>query len=186
MANVKSIDEQVLIDQCINEQEWAQRQLYQMYQATLFPICLRYAIDYNEAEDIFQEGFIRIFQNLKQFRKEGSFEGWLKRVMVTTALNYIKKHRKHLSMEMNTVAESAISINNTNSLIETNDIMLAFNSLPFQFRVVLNLYAIEGYGYNELSEILGIEESSCRTRVFRAKQLLQKIMIEHKIVNTSK
>ncbi len=178
MANIKSIDEQQLLQHCLQNKEWAQKQLYEMYNATLYPICLRYATNIEEAKDILQEGFIRIFTNLKQFKNEGSLEGWLRRVIVTTALNYIKKHKKHLHNNIDEMGEANYSFNNTHSIIEVNDIMQCFAQLPYAYRIILNLYTIEGYSYNEISKHLQLEESSCRTKVHRAKLLLQKIFLQ--------
>jgi RNA polymerase sigma factor (sigma-70 family) len=178
MANIKSIDEVQLLQHCLQNKEWAQKQLYEMYNASLYPICLRYAATTDEAKDILQEGFIRIFTNLKQFKNEGSLEGWMRRVIVTTALNYIKKHKKHLHNNIDEANTTHHTVNNTLSNIEMNDIMLCFAQLPYNYRIILNLHSIEGYSYTEISKHLQLEESSCRTKVFRAKQMLQKIFLQ--------
>jgi RNA polymerase sigma factor (sigma-70 family) len=175
MASIKSIDEQQLLQHCLQNKEWAQKQLYQMYNATLYPICLRYATNVDEAKDILQESFIKIFTNLKQFKNEGSFEGWMRKITVNTALNFIKKHKKYLYSNIDEVNIVQHSFNNTMSNVEVNDIMQCFAQLPYNYRLILNLHTIEGYSYTEISNYLQLEESSCRTKVFRAKQMLQKI-----------
>jgi RNA polymerase sigma factor (sigma-70 family) len=183
MANIKSIDQNIMLQNCKQQKEWAQKQLYDTYEAVLFPICLRYAIDYDEAKDIFQEGFIRIFNNIKQFKNEGSLEGWLRRVMVTTAINFIKKYRKVQITNIETINTNSFNSNNVQTHIEQMDVMQAFNSLPYGYKIILNLHVIEGYSYKELSDLLDLEESSCRTKVFRAKQLLQKILNKENSIN---
>jgi RNA polymerase sigma factor (sigma-70 family) len=177
MAQIKSISEQQLLQHCLQNKEWAQKQLYDMYNNRFYPICLRYATNIDDAKDMLQEGFIRIFTNIKQFKGDGSLEGWMRRVIVTTALNYLKKHQKHLHKDVETINEENYAVNNTYSIMEVKDIMQCFQLLPYAYKVVLNLYTIEGYSYGEISGLLQIEESSCRTRVFRAKQLLQKIFL---------
>jgi RNA polymerase sigma factor (sigma-70 family) len=177
LANVKSIDQKILIENCVLNKEWAQKELYDLYSSQLYPICCRYAIDQNEAKDILQEAFIRIFTTLKQYKAEGALIGWLKRVVVTTALNYIKKHKKHISKEL---SEAYTDVIETQSVAEGNitakEIMEAFNQLPYHYRTVLGLAIIDEYSYKEISEILQLEESSCRTKVHRGKLLLQNIL----------
>lgn len=177
LAHIKSIDQKILIENCVLNKEWAQKELYDLYSSQLFPICCRYAIDQNEAKDILQEAFIRIFTTLKQYKADGALIGWLKRVVVTTALNYIKKNKKHLSKE---IAEEQNEKLETQSVAEdqisAKEIMEAFNQLPYHYRTVLGLAIIDGYSYKEISEILQLEESSCRTKVHRGKILLQNIL----------
>jgi RNA polymerase sigma factor (sigma-70 family) len=177
LAHVKSIDEKALLENCLLNKEWAQKELYDLYSSELFAICCRYATDESEAKDILQEGFIRIFTNLKQYKGTGSLIGWMKRVVVTTALNYIKKHRKEITNPIefsnDTMQET---FDSTTSYIDTKGILKAFLQLPYPYRTILGLYIIEGYSYKEISEIIDIEEVACRTRVHRAKIKLKTII----------
>jgi RNA polymerase sigma-70 factor (ECF subfamily) len=176
VANIRSIDETTLLAQCLQNVEWAQQQLYNKYSSELYPLCLRYAVDREEAKDMLQEGFIRIFKNLHQYENKGALIGWMKRVMVTTALNYIKKHHKKLVCELDTDKYDLWNAADTKHLLDAKDIMTAFALLPYQYRLVLSMYIIEGYSYTEISEALQIKESSCRTKVHRAKQMLQQLL----------
>jgi RNA polymerase sigma factor (sigma-70 family) len=177
LANIKSIDHSILLENCLLHKEWAQKELYDLYSNQLFAICCRYAKDNNEAKDILQEGFIRVFTNLKQYRGDGALIGWMKRVIITTALNYIKKHKKDITREIDTTnKENYGTVNETESSMDAKDIMQAFMHLPYAYRTILGLHIIEGYTYKELSNLLHIEESSCRTKVHRGKQMLQKII----------
>ncbi len=178
MANIKSIDHYILLENCLLNKEWAQKELYDTYSSELYSICYRYAIDSHEAKDILQEGFIRIFTNIKQYRGDGVLIGWMRRVIITTALNYIKKHKKELVKEIETNKVESYGItNNIDAALHTKDIMKAFMQLPYNYRSILGLHIIEGYTYKEISNLLSLEESSCRTKVHRGKLMLQKIII---------
>ena len=177
MAHIKSIDEKVLLENCLLNKEWAQKELYDLYSSELYAICSRYATDNNEAKDILQEGFIRIFTNLKQYKGTGALIGWMKRVVVTTALNFIKKHKKQITVELDFSNEPyQASDDNITSYINTKEIIHAFMQLSYSYRTIQGLHIIEGYSYKELSQLLGIDEVACRTRVHRARQKLKDII----------
>lgn len=177
MADIKSIGEKALIDNCLLNKEWAQKELYDMYCSELFAICWRYATDADEAKDILQEGFIRIFTHLKQYSGRGSLIGWMKSVIVTTSLNYIKKHKKDITIPLDFSNENILGeFDNATSYIDTKEIIKAFMQLAYPYRIILGLHIIEGYSYKEISLLLGIEETACRTRVHRAKIKLKSII----------
>ncbi len=177
MAHVKSIDEKTLIENCLLNKEWAQKELYDLYSSELFAICFRYAKDASEAKDILQEGFIKIFTHLKQYKSTGTLIGWMKRVIVTTSLNYLKKHRKEITTPIDFLDDTINSnFDNTTSYIDTKDILKAFMQLPYSYRTILGLYIVEGYSYKEISKIIGLEEVGCRARVHRAKIKLKNII----------
>ncbi len=177
MAHIKSIDEKVLLENCLLHKEWAQKELYDLYSSQLFAICSRYATDSSEAKDILQESFIKIFTHLKQYNGSGSLIVWMKRVTVNTALNYIKKHRKEITKEFDYANENMIGeIDSTTSYIDAKEIIKAFMQLSYAYRTILGLHIIEGYNHKEISELLLIEEVTCRTRVHRAKEKLKKII----------
>jgi RNA polymerase sigma factor (sigma-70 family) len=176
LANLKSIDESSLITNCLLNKAWAQKELYDKYSADLYIVCKRYATDNDEAKDILQEGFIRIFTNLKQYRAEGSLIGWMKRVVVTTALNYIKKHKKEILKEIDDHQESYTTNDDIEASINYKEIINAFMQLPYQYRTLLSLFIIDGYTHKEIANILKIEESNCRSKLHRGRLLLQKIL----------
>lgn len=177
LAYVKSIDEKALVENCLLNKEWAQRELYDLHSSELFAICYRYATDANEAKDILQEGFIKIFTHLKQYKGSGLLIGWMKRVVVTTSLNYIKKHRKDIANPIEFSNETMEdNFDSTTSYIDTKEILQAFMQLPYSYRTILGLHIVEGYSYKEISKIIGLEEVACRTRVHRAKSKLKSII----------
>ena len=144
-----------------------------LYRADLFGLCLRYASDRNEAHDILQEGFIRIFKKLDQYKPICPVIFWMKKVMVNTALEHIRKHKKHkqAQYELNEQVIEAhvdtVDIQNAAELIEL------VQRLPDDYKVVFNLYAIEGYGHKEIAEMVGISESNSKVRLMRARGMLQ-------------
>jgi RNA polymerase sigma factor (sigma-70 family) len=177
LAQIKSIGEKALLENCLLNKEWAQKELYDMYSSELFAICWRYATDNNEAKDILQEAFIRIFTHLKQYNGSGSLIGWMKRVVVTTSLNYIKKHKKEITTPLDFSNETIQGdFDSTTSYMDTKEILKAFIQLSYPYRTILGLHIIEGYSYKEISQMLGLEETACRTRVHRAKLKLKEII----------
>lgn len=142
-------------------------------------VCYRYAGNIHEAEDILQEGFIRAFERLKDFRGDGSLEGWIRRIMVTTALNFLKRER-HVreQLEMD-AADDEVSSTDLLNQLQSAELMAIIQQLSPGYRAVLNLYAIEGYSHREIGEMLGISESTSRSQYTRARQLLQKMIGQH-------
>jgi len=143
-------------------------------------VCYRYAGSRSEAEDWLQEGFIRAFQFLKSFRSEGSLEGWLRRIMVTTALNFLRRER-YFRTEIDLEGAAEELSGNTEALeqMETEEVMKLIQRLSPGYRIVLNLFAIEGYSHKEIGDMLGIGESTSRSQFTRARQLLKKMIEEH-------
>ena len=177
MAQVKCIDEKALLDNCLQNKEWAQKELYLKYSSELYAICWRYAKDESEAKDILQEGFIKIFTHIRQYKATGTLIGWMKKVVVNTALNYIKKHRKEFTTYIDVGAEQIVAdFDTTNSYMDTKDVLKCFAQLSYPYKTILGLYIIEGYTYKELSKIFRIEEAACRIKVYRAKIKLKEIL----------
>ena len=153
----------------------AQKYLYNHYKISLFSICLRYGRDRLESEDILQEGFINIFKDLHQFTEKGNLEGWMKRVMVNTALRYIRKWKKdwnHLdSNDFESVFQAEADVFHKLGLEELTRMI---QQLPKGYRIVFNLYVIEGYSHKEIAEILGVSTNTTKTQLFKAKAALRK------------
>lgn len=170
-----TLQEEELISGCLAGKRSAQNRLFDKYAPKMLGVCYRYAQTEHDAEDIMQDGFVKVFKNLKNFRKESSLETWIKRVMINTALNHLKATQK-LRMEQDiAVAENSadFSIHQWNT-IDTEILMQSIHSLPSGYRVVLNMFAIEGYSHKEIAEQLNITESTSRSQFARAKVLLKK------------
>lgn len=183
----RSIDERTLVQNCMRGQSAAQQELYQRFSYKMMGVCLRYARNTDDAQDLLQDGFIKVFSKLGQFSFEGSLEGWIRRIMVNTAINYLKRNRQlfaHVPVEERSefIPQPA---NNDHQLVHT-DVMRIIFDLPLQYRTVLNLYAIEGYSHKEVAEILAQNESTCRSQYSRARALLQRKLEEQHIIKTEK
>ena len=165
---------------CLRDDARAQKQFYERFAGRMLGVCYRYAGNRHEAEDLLQEGFIRAFHHLKDFRGEGSLEGWLRRIMVTTALNFLKRE-KHLreQEELNHAAEETHEALDILKQLESQEVMKLIQQLSPGYRAVLNMFAIEGFSHKEIGEILGINESTSRSQFTRARQLLKKLIEEH-------
>jgi len=165
---------QHIVQGCLQNDARAQRRLYEMYASKMLAVCYRYSRDRDEAEDILQDGFIKIFNNIHRYGFEGSLEGWMRRIFVNTAIDAIRKN-KALMLETpinDNITESCAeeAIDN----LEVEYLMSLVQALPTGYRLVFNLYAIEGYSHAEIGEKLNITESTSRSQYTRAKALLKK------------
>ena len=163
-----------LIDSCIKGDRAAQKMLYDRLAPRMFPLCIRYVGDRALAEDILQDGFITLFTRLKDYKGEGSFEGWARRIFVTTALMDLRK-KDALKMSEDLDAARGLKTETVSQVqnIGYKELMELIMTLPPGFRTVFNMYAIEGYSHKEISEILGISETTSRTQLSRARIWLQ-------------
>ena len=141
----------------------------------MFPICIRYIGDKDQAADVLQDGFITLFAKLKNYKGEGSFEGWARRVFVTTALMALrKKDALKMSEDLDAVRGMKAETVSQTQHIGYKELMQLITSLPPGFRTVFNMYSIEGYSHKEIAEMLGISETTSRTQLSRARIWLQK------------
>ena len=171
---VAEIIEPKLIDACIKGDRASQKALYDRLAPRMFPLCMRYIVDREAAEDVLQDGFITLFTRLKDFKGEGSFEGWARKIFVTTALMELrKKDALKMSEELETVRGMKADLPSQGQNIGYKELMKLVMELPTGFRTVFNMYAVEGYSHKEIGEILGISESTSRTQLSRARTLLQ-------------
>jgi RNA polymerase sigma-70 factor (ECF subfamily) len=175
-------EEQMLAGVKVNN-ALAQEFLYNKYNAKMLGVCYRFAKNKIDAEDMLQEGFIKIFTQIHQYRNDGSLEGWIRRIIVHHCINYLKKNKKFTdtvdlvyAVEIQNHAESIPSI------IQAKQVVESIRMLPLGYRTVLNLYAIEGYSHNEIATMLEIQESTSRSQYARAKILLEKILIQRGIL----
>lgn len=163
-----------LIESCIKGDRVAQKALYDRLAPRMFPLCIRYVGDRALAEDVLQDGFITLFTRLDSYKGEGSFEGWARRIFVTTALMSL---RKKDALKMSDDLEAARGLKTeTSSQVQNigyKELMKLIMTLPPGFRTVFNMYAIEGYSHKEIGEMLGISETTSRTQLSRARIWLQ-------------
>ena len=155
-------------------------QVYKKYVNYFFAIAMRYSNDSQEAEDYVQESFVRIYRNIQSFNFQGSFEGWMKRILINHCLNGIKKKnplRNSTDISDFRGDEAGISVDAIDG-INTQDILKAIQELPSGYRTVLNMYVIEGYSHKEIGEELGITESSSRSQLTKARVKLKRILLE--------
>ena len=169
----QNIPESDLITGCIEGNRRMQEILYSRFSAKMYGVCLRYASNAAEAEDILQEGFIKIFKKIDTFRSEGSFEGWVRRIFVNTAIEHFRR-RKYL-MPVTEKEENTIEGKYTSVLDELaeQDILNLVQELSPGYRTVFNLYVVEGYTHKEIGDILGISEGTSKSQLSRAKVILQ-------------
>ncbi|HAP01138.1 MAG TPA: RNA polymerase subunit sigma-70 [Bacteroidetes bacterium] len=171
-------NDQELIAGCLRGERKYQESLYNQYGSTMFSICLRYGCDYYQAEDILQEGFIKVFNNLKNFRNEGSFEGWMKRIFVNTSIEWLRRNKMmNQALEIETTPLNMVQRDSFSELA-AEDLLKLIQSLSTGYRTVFNLYAIEGYAHKEIAEMLGINEGTSKSQLARARALLQKMVAQ--------
>jgi RNA polymerase sigma-70 factor (ECF subfamily) len=173
----EKISEQQLIDGCIRGERKMQEEFYKVFAPSMFSICLRYANDYCQAEDMLQEGFIRAYANLQKFRNEGSFEGWMKRIFVNTAIEgYRKNLMTNNMLEVEDMKNDLVQQDDFHHLSK-DDLLKMIQRLSPGYRTVFNLYAIEGYSHQEIADMLGINIGTSKSQLARARYLLQKMVL---------
>ena len=163
-----------LINSCKKGDRAAQRVLYDRLAPRMFPVCIRYVGDRVLAEDILQDGFVTLFTKLDNYKGDGSFEGWARRIFVTTALMYLrKKDALKMSDDLEVAKGLKTEVTGQIANIGYKELMEIVMSLPTGFRTVFNMYAVEGYSHKEIADILGISEVTSRTQYSRARAILQ-------------
>lgn len=165
-------DEPTLIKGCLQQHAAAQKVLYERYSALMMGVCYRYVQNRADAEDILQDGFVRVFTHLGQFRSEGSLEGWIRRIMVNTAINFLNRNKNLQQMIRLGDAERQLPGDQYGRGHEGGGWMELLQRLPVGYKTIVNLYAVEGYSHKEISVLLGIAESTSRSQYARAKALL--------------
>ena len=173
--------EDELIDGCRRRENSAQRELYEMYASKMYALCYRYVHHSMEAEDILVTAFTKVFERIDQYRGDGSFEGWIRRIMVNEALTYIRRNR---SVYLETEIEEADRHPDYQQLsdhLEAEDLLKMIEALPPGYRVVFNLYAIDGFTHKEIAEHLGISENTSKSQLSRARNYLQKLLVHREM-----
>ncbi len=169
----QNITENDLITGCLQGNRRMQEELYRRFSPRMYAVCLRYAGNAEEAEDILQEGFIKVFKKMDSFRSEGSFEGWVRRIFVNTAIEHFR--RKRYLMPVTEKEENTIEGKYTSVLDELaeKDILALVQELSPGYRTVFNMYVVEGYTHKEIADMLGISEGTSKSQLSRAKVILQ-------------
>ncbi len=173
------LSEQELIEGCIRENPRVQEQLYKQYASRMFALCLRYSSSRMEAEDTLHEGFMRVFQSIGRYTSTGSFEGWIKRIMINSCLK--KYHaNKHMYLKQTNIDDYG-QLNEEYhptgyDKLQVTDLVDMVQKLAPGFRLVFNLYALEGYNHKEIGDMLDISEGTSKSQLSRARQILQKML----------
>ena len=171
------IDE--IVERCKAGQRKAQEQLYKLLAGKMLGVCMRYATDRMEAEDMLQNGFIKVFTKIADYRGDGSFEGWIRRIMVHSSIEYYRKNHKMMQMVDFDGAGHEPSVNAAAAgNLEANDLLLLIKGLSPGYRLVFNLYAIDGYSHKEIAEMAGITEGASKSQLSRARAILKQQILK--------
>jgi len=172
-----------LLEGCKRGDRKAQELLYKTLAGKMLGVCMRYARDRYEAEDILQTAFVKVFQKVAEFRADGSFEGWIRRIMVNTAIENYRKNQRMMNVvdidEAYDIQQSTFDI----SGLETKDILKLIDELSGGYRLVFNMYVIEGYSHKEIGAELGITEGASKSQLSRAKAILREKLIKMEGIN---
>lgn len=167
------LDEQKLVKECLKQHPAAQKLLYDTFAEQMLGTCFRYTKSMNDAEEVLQQGFIKVFQNLHQFRSEGDLGAWIRRIMVNTAINYLKRKPQYqLDLGFEDSHLHLVDNHQPDLKIQMKDLLNLIRQLPAGYQTIFNLYAVEGYSHVEIAKILGISEGTSRSQYARARALL--------------
>ncbi len=180
---MKMSDEQ-LVKKCLEKDALAQKYLFDLYSRKMMGVCLRYSRDLEEAQDVLQMGFIKVFEKLDMYNRKGSLEGWIRKIIVNTALDNIRKNKKFMNdieldkvdYQMQNYNEDAIDV------LSARDLLDVIQKMPPGFKTVFNMYVIEGYSHQEIAEELNISVNTSKSQLSRARGYLQKILIKEKVL----
>lgn len=179
MSSGESIPYSALLERCLHGDETARKALYDQFAPIAYAICLRYADQAENAKDALQEGFIKVFSHLKDFKGEGSFEGWLRRIFVNVSLEHCRKRGRLVFSEDGGTPEEEEGLNpEAYERIDFKELMKFIAALPDGYRTVFNLYVLEGWSHKDIANELGISESTSKTQLFKARRQLQ-VQLKH-------
>jgi len=179
--------EELMLAGCLRNNAASQEALYHRFSPRMLGVCYRFAKNREDAEDMLQEGFIKVFTQMHQYRNEGALEGWIRRIIVHTCINNLKKNKK-FSDSLDIIHANSVHVNEEMipSIMQAKQVVECIRMLPLGYRTVLNLYAIEGFPHKEIAGMLDIEESTSRSQYTRAKAMLEEILIRKKIIQKPK
>jgi len=175
--------EELMLAGCLRNNAAAQEALYNRFSPRMLGVCYRFAKNREDAEDMLQEGFIKVFTQMHQYRNEGALEGWIRRIVVHTCINVLKKNKK-FSDSVDIIHANSVHVKEDMipSIMQAKQVVECIRMLPLGYRTVLNLYAIEGFSHKEIANLLDIEESTSRSQYTRAKAMLEDILIRKRII----
>lgn len=172
---------------CLQLKRSAQKELYDRYIKKMNAVCRRYISDKDEIKDVLQEGFIKVFENIEKYRGDGPLEAWIRRIIVNTVLTYIRKNKSDIFIKSEGQEQDIISTisdsqeEEGNSIFDADfnkeDLMNAIQGLPENYKIIFNLYCMENYSHKEISQLLSLKEESSRTRLNRARKMLQEHLL---------
>jgi RNA polymerase sigma factor (sigma-70 family) len=162
-----------LIQGCLKQDRASQKMLYNEYAEQMLGVCFRYTKSLADAEDIMQEAFVKVFKNLHQYKGDGELGAWIRRIMVNTALNYLKSNRKYQGdLSFDQVTMHPVADDDPQVLLDSKELVNLIRQLPAGYQLIFNLHAVEGYTHVETGEMLGISETTSRSQYSRARALL--------------
>jgi len=164
-------EEKELIELAVENNRHAQQKIYSKHASKMLSVCRQYIKDVHQAEDIMITAFMKVFTNLKNFKQEGSFEGWIRRIMINECISFIRVQKKFAFIEDENYSEE--SFNNIESQFSVDDIQFLIDNLPDGYKMVFNLFAIEGFKHQEIAELLGINEGTSKSQLSHARKMLQ-------------
>ncbi len=176
LDNTSSGYEARLIEGCLNEERWAQKTLYETFYGKMMGVSLRYSNSSEDAKDIVNEGFIKVFRYLHRYKVGTSLEGWIRRIMINTSIDFYRKEVRHRSEDLETVYDAHTNEADAISTYSAKEIMAVIQQLPPSYRAVFNLYAIEGYSHREVATMLNISESTSRSNLVKARIKLKTLL----------
>ncbi|MDX1906650.1 MAG: RNA polymerase sigma factor [Bacteroidia bacterium] len=176
MNSVSQIPESELVAGCQREDPRYQRALYNRYYRLMFGVCLRYTDNRDDAQDIMQEGFVRVYKHIGTFKGQGSFEGWIRRIMIHACIEHYRRKSRHIMVSVDYAGDVSFDAEAW-SMLSMGEILSLIRELPPGYRTVFNLYAVEGYSHEEISLMLNISTGTSKSQLSRAKRLLQDRLI---------
>lgn len=178
------MNEEQLVNKCLEKDTLAQKQLFEFYSKKMMGVCLRYSKDTDEAQDILQMGFIKVFEKLDMYNHKGSLEGWIRKIIVNTALDNIRKNKKLMNNVEIEKVDYQLHNHNENAIdhLSAQDLLKVIQEMPTGFKTVFNMYVIEGYSHKEIAEELNISVNTSKSQFSRARVYLQKILIKEEVI----
>jgi len=181
-ATLRMTDDE-LVKQCLNNNQAAQKELFVRFSSSMLGVCLRYTSSKSDAEDVLQEAFIKVFNKLDKYSGLGSFEGWIRRIVVNTALDYLRKNKK---MQLNSsIDDVGYGIKKDHFIVEdltAKELMKLIQRIPLGYKTIFNMYAIEGYSHKEIAQELNISESTSKSQLSRARSAIKELLVENNLI----
>jgi len=172
------VSEQECILACIRQERWAQKKLYEDHYTQMMSVALRYAGNHEEAMDILHESFVKIFRNIGSFQPGTSVSAWIRKIVINTSIDFYRREKKRKTEALEEALQIKSTIPDAISTLSSDEILIAIQQLPPSYRSVFNLYVIEGYAHKEIAEMLGVNESTCRANLVKARNKLQHILLK--------